>query len=223
VEDALIAPRFASVDRHRLVALALPVAVPVAMTAVFYVAGDRLGPRGYLAGFGVYWVACGALSFAVLGRQGVRRLFRDARPRFGRPAVLGAALLLWPPVGALATRLFPDIADASVAMVATAVTVALVNSVLEELLWRGVYITLWPRNAWLGWVWPALGFGAWHLAPQVIHPSALGPLVYVVSATALGLSWGWVAWRTGSLRWVTASHFITDGSGIRNALFYLGA
>jgi membrane protease YdiL (CAAX protease family) len=206
------------------VALSVPVALPVAMTVVFTVADDRLGQRGgYLAGFGIYWAACGALSLGILGRQGIRGVFRDARPRLGRPALLGAALLLWPPAGAIATRLIPDVGEATSAMVTAAVTVALVNSVIEELLWRGVYITLWPRNAWLGWVWPAIGFGVWHLAPQTIHPSPLGSVVYVVSATALGLSWGWVAWRTGSLRWVTVSHFFTDGSGIRNALFFLSA
>ena len=50
----------------------------------------------------------------------------------------------------------------------------------------------------------------------------MGPVTYVVAATSLGLSWGWVAWRTGSLRWVSVSHVFTDGSGIRNALFFLG-
>jgi membrane protease YdiL (CAAX protease family) len=69
---------------------------------------------------------------------------------------------------------------------------------------------------------PATGFGAWHLAPQVNHASTMGPMVYVLSATALGLSWGWAAWRTGSLRWVGASHVLTDGSGLRNALFFMG-
>jgi membrane protease YdiL (CAAX protease family) len=221
--DALAAAAVANVERRRLVALSLPVVVPIAMNAVFTIAGDRFGQRaGYLVGFGVYWAVCGALSVAVLDRHGVRRLFRDARPRLARPAGLGAVLLLWPPAGAIATRLIPDLGDATSGMVATAVAVGLVNATLEEVFWRGVYVTLWPRNPWLGWVWPAIGFGAWHLAPQVIHPSALGPLVYVVSATALGLSWGWVAWRTGSLRWVTVSHVFTDGSGIRNALFFIG-
>ena len=222
--DAVTVGPRASLDGRRLVALALPVAVPVAMTAVFGNANERLGPRGgYLAGFGVYWATCGAISFAVLGRRRARQVFRDTRPRLGRPAVLGAVLLLWPPAGAIATRMVPGLGDATPAMVATAVSVALVNAVLEELMWRGVYVTLWPGNPWLGWIWPAIGFGAWHIAPQAIHPSALGPLVYVVSATALGLSWGWVAWRTGSIRWVTVSHCVTDASGIRNALFFLGA
>ena len=42
------------------------------------------------------------------------------------------------------------------------VGVALANATLEELLWRGVYITFWADDPWLGW-WPAVGFGAWHL------------------------------------------------------------
>jgi hypothetical protein len=36
-----------------------------------------------------------------------------------------------------------------------------------------VYVTLWPRNPGLSWVWPAVGFAAWHFASQVIHPSAM--------------------------------------------------
>jgi hypothetical protein len=107
-------------------------------------------------------------------------------------------------------------------MIATIMGVSLVNTLAEELLWRGVYISLWPDNPWLGWVWPALGFGAWHLAPQVIHPAAMSPAIFVAASVALGLSWGWVAWRSGSLRWVSVSHLLTDGSGLRNALFFLG-
>jgi hypothetical protein len=208
---------------RRVVALSLPVVMPLAMTATFMVTEERLGETGgYVAGFGVYWAACAALSVGLLGRDGVRRVSRDRRPRLPRPVIVGAALLLWPPAGAIATRFVPEIGSATPRMVATIAGVAVANAVLEELLWRGVYVTLWPENPWLGWVWPAVGFGAWHIAPQVIHRAAMGPLAYVVSATALGLSWGWVAWRTKSIRWTTVSHVFTDASGIRNALFFIG-
>jgi len=159
------ARRSAIVDPRRAVAVALPVVVPVAMTAAFSIAGDRLGRHGgYLAGFGLYWATRGALSVGLLGTDGIRRLFRDARPRLGRPAALGAALLLWPAAGAIATRLIPEIGAATPVVVATIACVGLANALVEELLWRGVYITLWPRNPWLGWIWPAIGFDAWHLA-----------------------------------------------------------
>jgi membrane protease YdiL (CAAX protease family) len=213
----------AAPDVCRAVALTLPIAVPLAMTATFRVARDRLGDHvGYVAGFGAYWTICAGLSIGLLGRRRIRQLFADARPRMGRPAGFGAALLLWPTAGAISTRFLPELGQATPAMLATSVGVAIANATLEELLWRGVYITYWPKNAVLGWIWPAVGFGVWHIAPQAIHASTMGSLMYVVSASALGLSWGWVAWRTGSLRWVAVSHVLTDGSGLRNAVFFLG-
>jgi membrane protease YdiL (CAAX protease family) len=132
-----------------------------------------------------------------------------------------AALLLWPPMGAIATRLAPEIRDADRTMLATSAAVGVVNATLEEALWRGVYITYWPDDPWLGVVWPALGFGAWHAAPQVIHRSPMGTTRYVIAATALGLSWGWTAWRSRSVRAVLASHAVTDASGVGNARYFL--
>jgi hypothetical protein len=50
----------------------------------------------------------------------------------------------------------------------------------------------------------------------------MGPAPFVIASLALGMSWGWVAFRTGSLRLVGISHVLTDGSGLRNALFFIG-
>jgi membrane protease YdiL (CAAX protease family) len=212
-----------SIDGPRAVALALPVVVPLAMVVTFDVSRARLGDQwGYVAGFGVYWATCAGLSVALLGRRRVRDLFRDVRPRLTRPVVVGVALLAWPAVGAITTRLIPEMGNATLAMVATILGVATANALLEEVMWRGVFITFWPRNPWLGWVWPAAGFAAWHFAPQVIHPSPMGPGVFVTASFFLGLSWGWVAFKTGGLRLVSISHVVTDGSGIRSALYFLG-
>jgi len=209
------------IDRRRLVALSLPLVVPIAMRATFAATRDRFGEqRGYLAGFGIYWASCAALTAGLIGPKRARALFRDRRPHPGRPALLAAALLLWPPAGAIATRFLPARSAASPANLATIGAVALANATLEEALWRGVYISLWPDNPVLGWIWPAVGFGAWHVAPQVIHPSSMGFPAYVTAATALGLSWGWVAYRSRSLQWVAASHVLTDGSGIENARYF---
>jgi membrane protease YdiL (CAAX protease family) len=211
-------------DRRKLIALALPVVVPAAMCATFTLSRRRFGDHlGYLAGFGAYWATCAGATIGLLSREDIRRSFSETKPRLGRPLAVGVVLFLWPPVGALGTRFLPEIRTADRAMVVTITGVGVTNAVLEELLWRGVYVTLWPNDPWLGWVWPALGFGAWHIAPQLIHRSSLGVLEYVVSATLLGLSWGWIAWRTRSLRWVSISHALTDSSGLRNAAYFLGA
>jgi hypothetical protein len=221
--QARVLPYRLSIDGRQAIALALPVAVPVAMVATFQVTRDRLGDQwGYVAGFGAYWATCAGLSFALLGRRRVRHLFRDVDPRLTKPVAVGLILLGWPAVGAITTRFIPEIGGATPAMLGTILGVAVANAVLEEVLWRGVYITLWPTNPWLGWFWPAVGFAAWHFAPQVVHPSSMGPGVFVVASFFLGLSWGWVAFQTGGLRLVTISHIFTDGSGIRSALYFLG-
>jgi membrane protease YdiL (CAAX protease family) len=210
------------IDRRRLVALSLPLVVPIAMRATFAATRNRFGAgRGYVAGFGIYWASCAALTAGLVGPKRARALFRARQPHPGRPALLDAVLLLWPPGGAIATRFLPARSAANPATLATIGAVAVANATLEEALWRGVYISLWPDNPVLGWLWPAFGFGAWHVAPQVIHPSSMGSPAYVTAATVLGLSWGWVAYRSGSLRWVAVSHVLTDGSGIQNARYFL--
>jgi membrane protease YdiL (CAAX protease family) len=96
-----------------------------------------------------------------------------------------------------------------------------VNAFVEEVFWRGIFIRLWPSDPVRGWLWPAVGFALWHFAPQAIHRSSLGTVPFVLASLALGLSFGWVAWRSGTLRWVTPAHVLVDGSGIRSALFFL--
>ncbi len=43
----------------------------------------------------------------------------------------------------------------------------------------------------------------------------------VLFAAVLGLMWGWVAHRTGSIRLTAVSHVLLDFSGL-SALLYLG-
>ena len=107
-------------------------------------------------------------------------------------------------------------------MIGTALAIGVVNATMEELLWRGVFISYWPDSWVLGVLYLSIGFGLWHLAPQVIHTVA-SPIGFVVGSMVIGLCWGWVAWQTGTLRATTVSHVFTDGSGLRNALFFLPA
>lgn len=215
---------------RRGVAFALPVVLPPAMCGVFRATHRRFGePGGYVAGFAVYWTACIALAVALVGRERLVARFRDpARAvRTGEAstsgwATIGRAVALgWPPAGAIATRFLPERAGATPTALLTSGAVAVTNAIAEEALWRGVYLELFPGDRLAGWLWPAVGFGAWHLAPQEIHPSPMGRVRYAAAAGLLGASWGWDAYRTGSIRLTTLSHMVTDGSGIRSERLFL--
>jgi len=183
------------------------------------------GPKwGYLAGFVFYWALWGLLlPLWILGWGGLRDIFREVRPRLGKPVWLGAVLLLLPVAGAAATVFVVKLPLLTLPIVLGSAALALVNGVLEEVLWRGAYIRLFPGKLFLGYIYPTLGFALWHLAPQAVHPINMpgGVTAFLIGATLMGACWGWVAWRTGSIRWSTFSHVLTDFLGLGATIYLL--
>ncbi|MHA6299413.1 CPBP family glutamic-type intramembrane protease [Devosia sp. CAU 1758] len=93
-----------------------------------------------------------------------------------------------------------------------ALLLATINGPLEEIAWRGGFLATFrdkPRlGFWLGW---AL-FSAWHV-PLALSAGIIfdgGALTLIGGAAALGLLWNWVAWRTGSVFYVSLAHGLTN-------------
>jgi hypothetical protein len=61
----------------------------------------------------------------------------------------------------------------------------------------------------------------WHFAPQSVFRSKApgGNVSLVVVAGLVGLMWGWVAWSSGSILWVTVSHVPFDFSGLGGKIY----
>lgn len=182
--------------------------VVVTMSITFLAFAEVFGDRvGWLMGFLVYWVVWGfGFPLWLLGRRRVLDLLRTT-PR--RPGIFWSLLLVGPPVGSLAMGWVPP-AELSLAVIAVAVGFAVINGIAEELLWRGVFITLFPRQLWWGLIYPSLAFGLWHLAPQIIDPAEGGPIPFAIAAVGLGLLYGLVGRHTGSVRWPAVSHIFAD-------------
>ncbi len=104
---------------------------------------------------------------------------------------------------------------------ATAIAFAATNAVAEELPWRGLFASVFPDSRLLGWIYPAVGFGRWHLAPQQIHP-APRPLAFCAAASVLGLLNSWTARRLGGIGSTTVSHALADATGLRSFARILG-
>jgi uncharacterized protein len=204
-------------------------ATPWVLLGTTYVAYQAFvslwGPRlGYLAGFVFYWVIWGLLlPLWILGWQGIRDLFRDTRPRLGRPAWLGAVLLFLPIAGAASTVFIVKLPQASLPVILGSAALALVNGTLEEVLWRGAYIRVFPGKLFAGYIYPTIEFAIWHLAPQAIHPITMpgGVPAFIAGALFVGACWGWVAWRSDSILWPVVSHVLTDFLGLGATLYLL--
>ena len=102
------------------------------------------------------------------------------------------------------------------------VACAAVNAVGEELLRSGLFMRELHDRPRLGMLWSLVGFSAWHLAPQLILPSAMGRARFVAGAATVGMASTVVAWRAGGLRHVVVAHFGVDVCGVTAARFRLG-
>jgi membrane protease YdiL (CAAX protease family) len=201
---------------------------PVVLLGTTYLTFQRLvalfgAKGGYLGGFLFYWIVwCLFLPWWILGTDGVLRIFRDVPSRFGQPVWLGAALLIIPLLLGYGYAFPRAIEQANITIVLFSALLAIVNGTLEELLWRGAYLTTFQGNWFLGYVYPTIGFAVWHFAPQSIFPSPApgGSTSLVIVAGLVGLMWGWVAMQTGSILWATVSHVLFDFSGLGARVYF---
>ena len=200
-----------SVHRRTLVAAFAPVALIATTYPVFQLAsvalGDAVGGQlAWFVGMSFYWAVWGyGLSVYVLGRRRCRELIRPRRMTVRAVSQVAFVVAMAAVVRFLIPGMTYTKATTGAAVLLTISAIA--NGVFEELLWRGVFLSVFPSNAWLRSVWPSVMFGLWHLVPGSI--SAEGPqLAMVVGPTFMGLYLAWLSKRTGTIWWAILAHTV---------------
>ncbi len=195
----------------------LIVAPLLILVTVYFVVGFTIAQfgfdPGYLLGIAFYWVVwCIAFPLWAVGRRGLVAMFRGEGGWSIKPSVLGRVLLAIPVVFMLVAVLPQVWPHLTASFILLSILIGLVNGTLEEVLWRGAYLVAFPQSRWMGLIYPAIGFSLWHLAPyaQTADPTLLECAVVVVGGLIFGLCWGYVAWRTRTIRWSVYSHIATN-------------
>jgi hypothetical protein len=203
----------------RIGLVALPPVLTATMMAAFIGLHRSLGyPLGYLAAFVVYWIGwcIAAPAFLLGGVRAIADLFEIRTPRLRKPWSLRALLLAWPLVPAFTFAFAPRIASASIGVIAASTVLGIVVGTTEEILWRGVYVRVFPGSTFMSVVYPSVGFAAWHLAPLAVRANRFpgGSVSFAGYALLLGLSYAWVARDSGTIRWCVFSHVLHDALGL---------
>lgn len=186
----------------------------LAVIAALFVLVPRLtaidGRSGYLLSLAFYWIGfcIPVIALHVWNRDG-GRLFSEklAWRDWWIPGLLLVQVIA---IGLVALVPHTSILTTHGAMLAAAI--AIINGSLEEAAWRGGFMMRFadkPRlGFWLGWVL----FTAWHVPLALSHGIAFdgGWIALVGGAALLGLLWSWIAWRTGSVFWVSIAHVLTN-------------
>jgi membrane protease YdiL (CAAX protease family) len=181
--------------------------------------------NGYLGGFLVYWIIwCGIIPLSLLGFKKIKKMYQSTENRFGKPRLLGAIFLSGPFIAPFFSMFLPKIGEASTFILVLSVLFAIANGTMEELLWRGVFVSTFPKSWLWSYLYPSIWFGYWHLSPQVIFSSQMpgGAFGFATISIFMGLTFGWVAKKTNSIRWTTLAHILTDFMGLAGFAFIGG-
>jgi uncharacterized protein len=211
-------------DTSRRIMLFMPVALIATTYAAFNIFNTWWGyPFGYLMGFVFYWVVW-CLVFPVYMLGGVRPvldLFREGKPEFQKLGRRAHFFLWFWIVFPLATIFIPRAGGVGFTIFAYSILIGITIGVTEEILWRGVYVRLFPNSTWMSIIYPSIMFSLWHIAPQSVKASTMpgGIFSFLFYPLVLGLAYAYVAKKTGSIRWTTLSHVVHDSLGL-GALAY---
>jgi membrane protease YdiL (CAAX protease family) len=167
---------------------------------------------GWYLGLAAYWIFwCVLFSIWLIGKDAIKGLIQPQK------LTLQIFLIVMFPIVLTAIGRFVvgmSYAKASVwAFVGMALS-AFCNGTFEEILWRGVYMTLFPNKILLRIVWPSLWFAAWHYAPGSISQNNQ-LLSLIIGAGCLGFYSSFVAKKTNTLWW---SMIIHVGGGLLLAI-----
>lgn len=189
-------------NRKQLLAVAALPTLALTMIPVFRLLARWLGPRrAWYAGFLVYWpVWCMVFPLWLVGSQKLRALLQ-----FRRPQAVEWFIMIVPALLAFVGRYALDKPQRSAREKAILVCMAFMNGIGEEVLWRGVYVALFPDSRFWGAVWPTLWFALWHYAPGSVSPlTDVRPLM--IGAGVLGACLSWLALKTQSIRSAAVAH-----------------
>lgn len=160
-----------------------------------------------LALSGVYWAGCWSLALSGAGAGRLAALYRCRAA--GNP--LEKLATFSPALVTLFIAFAPSVARMSFPALAAVLGVALVNGLTEEALWRGAFVSVFPGSFQLAFVYPLVLFSSWHFALFLVSGVNWGGVYALVGGSAVfGALWGWVVWRTRSLRLVSVAHVLTN-------------
>jgi len=115
-------------------------------------------------------------------------------------------------VGALSARLLVpgmEYEKQSVWILLLLLSTSFGNGFFEEVLWRGVYFTLFPNSIFYRMIWPTIWFAIWHYVPgSVLHDNLIGQIGLTAGSGLMGLVLSYMTKQTNTLWWSILAHTI---------------
>ena len=193
-------------NRKQRIALISPLILTGCMVLVFQFTTRVFGERlGWYIGLVIYWLIWGAVyPWLMIGLKSIGHLIRPQKL-----TIKIFFFVLFPLLMAAGYRFVPgmEYQKPSVGILILLISTNIGNGFFEEILWRGVYMTLFPESVMYRIVWPSLWFGVWHYAPGSVSSSGhVIPLM--IGACVFGFYLSFLALKTRTIWWSIVTHTV---------------
>lgn len=178
---------------------------------------------GYIGGFCIYWfVFCLPVSLYICdGLGGLKEVYSQKSNIKSSKKVIWYLMALMPCIATffIVFKNFAPVAEFQVLVIA--LVYAIINGTIEELFWRGIFNNIFNDNIFLAYIYPTIFFGIWHISLYFSKGMVYqgGFLSLVGGAFFMGLLWGWVSYKTKSIKIVTIAHIITNFFAFTGMIF----
>ncbi|MGB5824758.1 MAG: CPBP family intramembrane glutamic endopeptidase [Proteocatella sp.] len=202
-------------NKKQLVLLYVTPILCISMLLLIPLLTNKIGKTaGYIAGFCIYWILfCIPVSLYSCNS------FSELKAIYYQKSNIKTAkrniwnIIAFTPCLATLFVVFKEFAPiAGLQVLALALLYALINGTFEEMFWRGVFNKVFNNNIFLAYIYPSVFFGIWHIALYFAKGIEYqgGFVALVWGSFFMGLLWGWVAYKTKSIKVVTVAHIITN-------------
>ncbi|MBN2029972.1 CPBP family intramembrane metalloprotease [bacterium] len=160
---------------------------------------------GWYSGLALYWLTwCGLFPLWLVGKKPLCRIIRPRKPE--RSTLF---FLIIPIVGSFSYKLISgmDYGRPDIGLFLLIISTAFGNGFFEEVLWRGVYMDLFPDNLFFRIFWPSLWFALWHYAPGSVSPNA-NIAALMIGSGIFGFYLSFLAKKANTIWWCIVAHTI---------------
>lgn len=188
------------------IALISPLILICMMYPVFHFLSRILGNiLGWYFGLVVYWLIWGAtFSWLLIGKESLKRMIRPQKPN-GKVILL--LLFLWLMAGLY--RFVPGMGyeKPDIWIFILLLSTNFGNGFFEEVLWRGVYMKLFPDSILFRIVWSSIWFGLWHYVPGSVSSNG-NTMGLIIGSCLMGFYLSFMAKKTGTIWWNIVAHTV---------------
>lgn len=186
--------------------LIFPVIMVISMLILFPLLTNTFGKTvGYISAYAIY---------LLFGLTGIVLFGSETIPN-SSPNMCGKwydMLAFFPAIPVFFVAFVPIAGNVSTPVILIAAAYAAINGSIEELFWRGCYNKQFSSHVTFAYIYPTILFSLWHFAlyfANGIHYSG-GWAALVVGAAFMGAIWGFVVYKTKSIKTVIFAHILVN-------------